>query len=63
MISAGEVKFLAHALVIPSADPEDRKRHDEEVEKIAVRIVSEYERDQEWTPRDVSTPPLPAPPA
>ena len=36
LISAGEVNFLAHALVIPSADPEDRKRHDAEVEKIAV---------------------------
>ena len=41
-----------------SADPEDRKRHHEEVEKIAVRIASEYEREQGWTPRDVSTPPL-----
>ena len=57
LISAGELKFLAHALVIPSADPEDRKRHDAEVEKIAVRIASEYEREQGWTARDVSTPP------
>jgi len=58
LISAGEVKFVAHALVIPSADPEDRKRHDEEVEKIAVRIAFEYEREQGGTPRDVSTPAL-----
>ncbi len=58
LISAGEVNFLAHALVIPSADPEDRKRHDAEVEKIAVGIASEYEREQGWTARDVSTPPL-----
>jgi len=57
LICTGEVKFLTHALVIPSADPEDRKRHDAEVEKIAVRIASEYEREQGWTPHDVSTPP------
>ncbi len=44
--------------MVPSTDPEDRKRHDDEVEKIAVRIASEYEREQGWTPRDVSTPPL-----
>lgn len=58
LIAAREVQFLAHALVVPSSDPEDRKRHDAEVELIAVRIASEYEREQGWTPRDVSTPPL-----
>jgi hypothetical protein len=58
LIAPGEVKFLAHALVVPSTDPEDRRRHDDEVEKIAVRIASEYEREQGWTARDVSTPPL-----
>ncbi len=52
------MNFLAHALVIPSADPEDKKRHDEEIEKVAVRIAAEYEREQGWTPRDVSTPAL-----
>ena len=58
LIAPGEVQFLAHALVVPSTDPEDRRRHDDEVEKIAVRIASEYEREQGWTARDVSTPPL-----
>jgi len=58
LIASGEIKFLVHALVIPSTDPEDRKRHDDEVERIAVRIASEYEREQGWTARDVSTPPL-----
>ena len=58
LIEPREIQFLAHALVVPSSDPEDRKRHDAEVEMIAVRIASEYEREQGWTPRDVSTPPL-----
>jgi hypothetical protein len=58
LIEPHEIQFLAHALVVPSSDPEDRKRHDAEVEMIAVRIASEYERDQGWTPRDVSNPPL-----
>ena len=58
LIEPREVTFLAHALVIPSFDPEDKKRHDEEIEKVAVRIAAEYERQQGWTPRDVSTPPL-----
>jgi len=58
LIEPREIEFLAHALVIPSSDPEDKKRHDAEVEKVAVRIATEYEREQGWTPRDVSTPPL-----
>jgi superfamily II DNA or RNA helicase len=58
LIEPREVQFLARALVIPSSDPEDRKRHDAEVELIAVRIASEHEREQGWTPRDVSSPPL-----
>jgi hypothetical protein len=45
-------------LLVPSTDPEDRRRHDDEVEKIAVRIASEYEREQGWVARDLSTPPL-----
>ena len=58
LIEPREVAFLAHALVIPSSDPEDKKRHDAEIEKVAVMIAVEYECTQGWTPRDVSTPPL-----
>jgi len=58
LIEPREITFLAHALVIPSSDPEDRKRHDAEIEKVAVMIATEYERSQGWTPRDVSTPSL-----
>jgi superfamily II DNA or RNA helicase len=58
LVEPREIEFLAHALVVPSSDPEDKKRHDAEIEKVAVRIAAEYERQQGWTPRDVSTPPL-----
>jgi SNF2 family DNA or RNA helicase len=58
LIEPREIEFLAHALIVPSSDPEDKKRHDAEIEKVAVRIAAEYERQQGWTPRDVSTPPL-----
>jgi superfamily II DNA or RNA helicase len=58
LVEPCEIEFLAHALVVPSSDPEDKKRHDAEIEKVAVRIAAEYERQQGWTPRDVSTPPL-----
>lgn len=56
-ISPGEVRFLAHALVVPSADPEDRKRHDAEVEAIAMQVATAYEEALGATVRDVSTPP------
>jgi hypothetical protein len=58
LVDSHEIEFLVHALVVPSSDPEDKKRHDAEIEKVAVRIATEYERQQGWTPRDVSTPPL-----
>ena len=58
LIAPRAIRFLAHALVIPSSDPEDRRRHDDEIELVAVRISSEYERGEGWTVRDVSTPPL-----
>ncbi|MCG3126042.1 MAG: RNA polymerase-associated protein RapA [Phycisphaerae bacterium] len=56
-ILPGEIRFLAHALVVPSADPEDRKRHDAEVEAIAMQVATVYEEALGATVRDVSTPP------
>jgi superfamily II DNA or RNA helicase len=56
LIEPDEVTFLAHALVVPSADPEDRKRHDAEVEAIAVRLAVAHEETQSAVVRDVSTP-------
>jgi len=52
----GEVTFLAHALVLPSSDPEDLERHDREVELIAVQVAWAYEESQGADVSDVSTP-------
>ena len=43
---------------MPSSDPEDRKRHDEQIEAIAVRVAWAYEEAQGATMKDVSTPAL-----
>jgi hypothetical protein len=58
LIAPAEVRFLAHALVVPSSDPEDRKRHDAAVEAVAVGVARAYEEAQGAEVRDVSTPPL-----
>lgn len=58
LITPGGVTFLAHALVVPSADPEDRKRHDAEVERIAMDLAAAFEEAAGATVRDVSTPQL-----
>jgi len=54
-VAVGDVRFLAHALVVPSSDPEDRKRHDAEVEAIAIRVAMAHEEARGGTPRNVST--------
>ncbi len=54
LIEADEVTFLAHALVLPSSDPKDRRRHDAEVEALAVRVAWGYEEARGATVRDVS---------
>ncbi|MBK8912981.1 MAG: DUF3883 domain-containing protein [Phycisphaerales bacterium] len=56
-IVPGDIRFIAHALVVPSSDPEDRKRHDAEVEAIAMQVAASYEEALGATVRDVSTPP------
>lgn len=58
LIAPGGVTFLAHALVVPSADPEDRKRHDAEVERIAMDLATAFEEAAGATVKDVSTPQL-----
>ena len=55
LIVPGEVTFLAHALVVPSHDPEDKKRYDADVEAIAVQLVRTYEETLGAIVRDVST--------
>ena len=53
-----EVEFLAHALVVPSQDPEETKRFDAEVEAIAVNIATAYEEGLGARVLDVSRPEL-----
>lgn len=57
LIEAAPVEFLAHALVVPSSDPEDRKSYDKDIEEIAVKVVMAYEESEGATVRDVSSPP------
>jgi superfamily II DNA or RNA helicase/transcriptional regulator with XRE-family HTH domain len=53
LLDVGEVEFIAHALVLPSLDAEDRKRHDAEIEAIAMRIAIAHEEVAGASVRDV----------
>ena len=55
-IAPGEVRFLAHALVVPARDSDAIERYDARVEETAVRIAAGWERERGSTVRDVSTP-------
>ena len=55
LIVPGEITFLAHALVVPSSDPEDKKRYDVDVEAIAMQWVRAFEEALGATVHDVST--------
>jgi len=54
----GPVRFLTHALVLPSSDPEDRRRYDAQVEQLAVQLACAHERALGAVVRDVSKPGL-----
>jgi hypothetical protein len=56
-IAVGSIHLIANALAIPSADPEERKRHDAEVEALAMQVARTYEEGRGAVVRDVSTPP------
>lgn len=58
LVGTGEIEFIAHALVLPSGDEEERRRHDREVERIAVQITRAYEESFNAQVQDVSTPAL-----
>jgi superfamily II DNA or RNA helicase len=58
LIEASEVEFLAHALVVPTDDPEDRKRFDAEVEAIAMKVAWAFEEAEGAVVQDVSKPGL-----
>ena len=54
-IALGKVRFLAHALIVPSTDPEDSRRFDAQVEAVAVRVSTAHEESHGGRVRDVST--------
>jgi superfamily II DNA or RNA helicase/transcriptional regulator with XRE-family HTH domain len=58
LIAPGNITFLAHALVVPSTDAEDVKRHDAEVEKIAMDLARLFEEAAGAVVKDVHTPEL-----
>jgi superfamily II DNA or RNA helicase/DNA-binding XRE family transcriptional regulator len=58
LVAPGEVRFIAHALVMPSTVPEDRQRYDAEVEATAMRVARAHEEARGAIVRDVSTPDL-----
>lgn len=56
LVRAGRANLLAHVLVLPSADPDVRRRFDEEVEARAMKMAMDYERRHDARVFDVSTP-------
>jgi superfamily II DNA or RNA helicase/DNA-binding XRE family transcriptional regulator len=58
LIRVGEIEILAHALVVPSDDPEDKKRQDAVVEMIAMRMAMAFEDFEGADVQDVHTPEL-----
>ncbi len=58
LIVPGDATMVAHALVLPTEDPEERQRHDAEVEAIAVRLARAHEEAAGATVHDVSRPEL-----
>ena len=55
-ILPGDVRFLAHAVALPPAGQEDVEAFDAQVEEVAMRIASEWERGRGATVKDVSKP-------
>jgi len=58
LIAPGHLTFVAHALVVSSTNPDDRERHDAEVEKIAMDVARAYEEAASAVVKDVHTPEL-----
>lgn len=58
LIVPGEMTMVAHALVLPTEDPEERKRYDADVEAIAMRLARVHEEAAGAKVHDVSRPEL-----
>ncbi len=57
-IVPGEAAMVAHALVLPSDNPEEREQYAAQVEAIAVRLARAYEEESGARVDDVSRPEL-----
>ena len=55
LLRPGAVDFVAHALVVPSADPADREQLDANVEAVAMQVARAYEEAAGATVHDVHT--------
>ena len=54
MVELGDVRFLAHALIVPPTSEDDAKQFDENVEAAAVRLVIAHEESFGAKVQDVS---------
>ena len=57
-VAVGDVRFVAHALVIPSLDADDKAQYEEAIETTAMRFAMIYERSLGAKVSDVSKPAL-----
>jgi SNF2 family DNA or RNA helicase len=58
LIVPGDVAFIAHALVVPSTEPNDLERHQADIEQIAMDLVRAFEEATGAKARFVHTPEL-----
>lgn len=58
LIEPGPITFIAHALVSPTADPEEQRQHDANVEMAAMRITQAFEEAAGARVTDIHTPDL-----
>ena len=58
LIGPGQVNFIAHALVVPSTDPDDLKEIEANSELIAMKLAQAFEEASGATVTDVHSPDL-----
>jgi len=58
LIAPGAITFIAHALVVPSSDPEDIGKHDANVELVAMQVAQAFEEAEGGKVIYVHTPEL-----
>jgi Domain of unknown function (DUF3883) len=56
LFEISDAEFIAHALVVPSTRPEDRRSHDDAIELVAMRVTTAYEISAGATVTEVHTP-------